>query len=113
MSLIPPSVPSLPVATTEYRQQFQDQYSNVLRLYFNQLNGTVSSVVGRFGGQFVDCPNGLFFNTSDQTFAVINTAYPVVYSATYLNNGVALKSASTSQIQVSVSGIYNLSLIHI
>jgi uncharacterized membrane protein YgaE (UPF0421/DUF939 family) len=30
--------PSLPIATDEYQQQYQDKYSNVLRLYFNQLD---------------------------------------------------------------------------
>ena len=102
-----PQQPRLPASTVEYSQQFGDQLTNILRLYFNQLNSTIGSVVGQYGGQFVDCPNGLFFNTADQTFAVINTAYPVVYSATYLNNGVKLKTGSTSQIQVSVSGVYN------
>jgi len=107
MFLRTPSVPVLPHATVEYAQQYQDQHNSVLRLYFNQLNNVVGSVTGAFGGQYVDCPNGLFFNTVDQNFAVINTGYPVVYNATYLHNGVALKSGSTSQIQVSVSGVYN------
>lgn len=105
--LATPQQPRLPASTVEYSQQFGEQLTNVLRLYFNQLNNTVGSVIGQYGGQFVDCPNGLFFNTADQTFAVINTAYPVVYDATYLHNGVALKSGSTSQIEVTVSGIYN------
>jgi hypothetical protein len=29
--------PNLPTAPTQYEQRFQDQFSNVLRLYFNQL----------------------------------------------------------------------------
>ena len=107
MALLNPSAPVLPIAPTEYRQQFQDQYTSALRLYFNQISGVVGSVVGTYGGQFVDCPTGLFFNTADQTFAVANTAYPVDFNATYLSNGVALKSGSTSQIQVTVSGVYN------
>ena len=105
--LIPPSVPNIPQASPQYASGFQDRYSNVLRLYFNRLNDVVTSVVGKLGGQYVDCPNGLFFNVTDQTFAVINTAYPVVYDATYLNNAVALKSGSTSQIEVTVPGVYN------
>ena len=102
-----PAPPSLPVATTEYTQRYQDQYSNVLRLYFNQLSGVLSSLTGQDGGQYVDCPNGLFFNTQDQTFGATGTAYPVVFDNTYLHNAVALKTGSTSQIQVTVPGIYN------
>lgn len=105
--LIPPSPPNLPRAEPQYAPSAHERFTNILRLYFNRLNSTVSAVVGTHGGQYVDCPNGLFFNTADQTFAVINTAYPVVYNATYLNNGVALRSGSTSQIEVAVSGIYN------
>jgi uncharacterized membrane protein YgaE (UPF0421/DUF939 family) len=30
--------PNLPVATESYQKQYADQYSNVLRLYFNQLD---------------------------------------------------------------------------
>ena len=30
--------PNLPIATPDYQKQYQDQYSNVLRLYFNQLD---------------------------------------------------------------------------
>ena len=29
--------PNLPIAPAQYEQRFQDQFSNVLRLYFNQL----------------------------------------------------------------------------
>ena len=32
-----PAPPSLPLGTIDYSRQYQDQYSNVLRLYFNQL----------------------------------------------------------------------------
>jgi len=76
-------------------------------LFFEQLVNIVASLIGRNGGQYVECPNGLFFNTGEQFFAVVNTAYPVAYNQTYLNNAVALQSGSTSRIQVDVSGIYN------
>lgn len=33
-----PTPPNLPVAPTEYTDQFYNQIFNVLRLYFNQLN---------------------------------------------------------------------------
>ena len=97
----------MPTPGREYDERFQNQFEDILRLYFNQLDNALRAVIGRNGGQYVDCPNGLFFNTADQTFAVINTAYPVVFDQTYLNNAVALQSGSTSKIEVSVSGIYN------
>jgi hypothetical protein len=102
-----PQAPVLPIAPTEYSQQYQDQYNNALRLYFNQMVGVVASGFGVQGGQYIDCPYGLFFNTSEQIFAAPNTAYPIVYDNTYLSHGVALQSGSTSKVEVSVGGIYN------
>ena len=101
------AAPNLPLAQAEYGRQYQDQLNNVLRLYFNLIDSSVNNVIGVNGGQYVDCPSGLFFNTADQTYALANTAYPVVFNQTYLNNAVALVSGSTSQIGVTVAGIYN------
>jgi len=99
--------PRLPSAGDAYSQQEMDQYSNVLRLYFNRLNNLVSSVTGVNGGQYVDCPNGLFFNTASQTLAIINTGYPIVYNNTYLNNAVDRNATNPSRIEIGISGIYN------
>ena len=99
--------PSLPLAGQEYTATYQDQLNNVLRLYFNQLTTILGAITGENGGQYIDCPNGLIFNTDDQTFAAPNTAYPIVYNVTYLSNAVQLKSGSSSQIEVLVGGVYN------
>jgi hypothetical protein len=99
--------PALPYAANSYHPAFMDQYSQVLRLYFTQMTGAMNNLIGTNGGRFVDCPNGLFFNTVDQTFAATNTAYPIVFNQTYLSNAVALRSGSTSEIEVTIGGIYN------
>ena len=36
--IINPAVPNLPLGTQEYERRYQDQFTNILRLYFNQLN---------------------------------------------------------------------------
>jgi len=36
--LIPSKAPNLPIAPVDYTQQYQDQFGNALRLYFNQLD---------------------------------------------------------------------------
>lgn len=99
--------PALPFGGAEYTRQFQDQFNDILRLYFNQLTGVVNNVIGTNGGQYVDCPNGLFFNTADQTFLATGTAYPVDFNQSYLTNAVRLRGTSTSEIEVLVSGVYN------
>ena len=103
----PVAQPRLPSAPLDYVPQFHEQYSNVLRLFFEQLINGLSALIGRNGGRYIESPNGLFFNTADQIFPVANTAYPVVYNQTYLDNAVVLQSGSTSRIEVSIGGIYN------
>jgi hypothetical protein len=103
------AAPNLPLAPTAYERQYQDQLNNVLRLYFNRLDAILDQLKtsGDIDPSNANFPNGLFFNTADQTLAAVNTGYPVTFNQTYLNNFVALQSGSTSKIEVSVSGVYN------
>ena len=97
--------PALPYAVPAYTPTYIDQLLKVLRLYFTRVSEVLNGITGTNGGQYIDCPNGLFFNTADQTLAAINTAYPVVYNTTYLNNAVSV--VSSSRITVTVGGVYN------
>ena len=51
---------------------------------------------------------GIFSKTSDQTPAVINTAYALTFDATDISNGVTI-GTPTSRIVVPESGLYNFS----
>lgn len=97
--------PNLPLAPDYYLKQYGDQYSNVLRLYFNRLTGAVNSLTGPYGGQYVEMPNGLFFNLTTQTLAAANTGYPVEFDQTYLSSAVSVVDGS--KLTVSVPGVYN------
>ena len=43
-ALRPSKAPNLPIAPTEYSQQYIDQLSNALRLYFNQIDSFTQAV---------------------------------------------------------------------
>ena len=102
-----PNNPALPFSTPEYSRSYHDNHNNVLRLFFNQLTNVFDNILGPNGGQFIDCPNGLFFNTQDQNYAANDTAYAIEFDQTYLSNGVRLRTGSTSEIEVLVNGVYN------
>jgi len=106
------AAPNLPLATTEYNEQYQNQLNNVLRLYFNRLDAILDQLKtsDEIDPANVNFPNGLFFNTTDQTLAAVDTGYPITFNQTYLNNFVALQSGSTSKIEVAVGGVYNFQL---
>lgn len=90
--------PSLPSPAVE-------GFTNVLRLYFTQLDNITGTLLGDYGGRFIDCPIGLFFSTATQTAAAANTGYPVTYTASYFGDGVSL--ASGSRVVASYAGVFN------
>lgn len=100
--------PALPVAPQQNPiRMYLDDLNNILRLFFNQIANTLNLLTGDNGGVFLSNPNGLFFDTADQPIAAVNTAQPVRFNQTYLNNGVLINGATTSEITVLNSGIYN------
>ena len=101
------AVPNLPLSPEQFSRPYQDQFNNILRLYFNLLNGNVNNLIGPNGGQYVDCPNGLFFSTTDQPIVSVNVAQPIDFPLEYLNNAVYVNSGTDSRIYVDVPGVYN------
>lgn len=67
--LIPPKAPNLPIGPVEYEQRYQDQFSNVLRLYFNQLDNVLQTLLGSGagGGRFIRFPYAAFQDTAYTT----------------------------------------------
>jgi hypothetical protein len=102
-----PQVPNLPVPDPGYSKFTADQHNSLLRNFMLKLVSSLRSLFGPNGGQYVDCPNGLFFNTVDQTFAATNTAYPVLFPTTYLSNAVKVNAGTESRIYVDIAGVYN------
>lgn len=81
-----PEPPSLPFAPLVYDRPHQDQFANVLRLYFNRLTNALSALFGSSGGALLRFPYGAFHqdgvttltaamtNTSTTPIAVVSTA---------------------------------------
>jgi len=59
--IINPAPPNLPLGTEVYERRYQDQFTNVLRLYFNQLRNALGELFGRNGGRYIEFPNGAFY----------------------------------------------------
>lgn len=88
--------PRLPTAPTEYERRFHDQHSDVLRLYFNQLNGSLNTLIGVRGGQYLNTPYGAFQDDTDQTDGSIAVAYYMRFNTTDYSNGVSVTSHTAS-----------------
>lgn len=103
--IINPAPPNLPLGTDTYERRYQDQFTNVLRLYFNQLQNALTELTGNTGGRYLGFPYGAFSDFTDQT-TTINTATLMGLSVTDFSNEVSLQTGS--KITVANAGVYNL-----
>jgi hypothetical protein len=106
MALYKAKAPALPLASNEYDQRQQDQYSYALRLYFNRLDNVLEQLSNSnaSGGAQLYLPYGAFSSDQDQT-TTINTATLMTLNTTDFANGVSIAS---SKIRVVYAGMYNL-----
>ena len=97
------TAPNLPRAPSDYSPQYQEQFNNVLRLYFNRVDNILLQLAAtRF--YELQIPYGAFSSDQDQT-AVANTATLMTFNTTDFSSDVSI---SSSQITVAHAGIYNL-----
>jgi hypothetical protein len=103
--IINPAVPNLPLGTQEYERRYQDQFTNILRLYFNQLRNSLNELLGNTGGRYLSFPYGAFSDFTSQT-TTVNTATLMALNTTDFSNTISLQTGS--KITVENAGIYNL-----
>ena len=96
--------PNLPLAPKEYESRYQEQFNNVLRLYFNQLDALFRQLTASSDTSGLRVPYGAFSSDQDQT-TTANTATLMTLNTTDFANGVSI---SSSKITVATDGIYNL-----
>jgi hypothetical protein len=99
MGLIKSVAPSLPIPTTTYSQDQQQQRDNALRLYFNQID------TAYWDGTKVVNSYGAWKSLVTQT-ATANTATAVALEVVDYENSTSI--ASSSRMTVAYPGIYNL-----
>ena len=104
-TLRPSKAPNLPIAPVEYSQQYQDQFTNVLRLYFNEIDNFSSSTGGNNGGQYIQFPHISAYDSTSQ-YALNNTVTTVLWGTLATGSGFTLNANSTATCQIA--GIYKI-----
>jgi hypothetical protein len=98
--------PSLPAAPVEYERLYQEQYSNILRLYFNRLDAILAQLDTNATTSVLQTP---FIAASDnvkQYATAANTPTIVEWSTLDAGNGFTLNVDNTATAQVE--GIYKI-----
>ena len=114
-----PVAPRLPSAPIEYDQRYQDQFLNILRLYFNQLDNVLGQILATdtpipisfpptaldaFGRQRVSQPYTLF--DSQQRYAADNQ-----FDTSTVNGASTSFLTNESAVQMSVAATTNSSAV--
>ena len=88
--------PNLPVATDQYERRYQDQLSNVLRLFFSSLTNRINSPT----------PHASYFDTTTQTNPVADAVNLFTYNSVETEFQIT-RGTPTSKIFVANTGVYN------
>lgn len=104
-TLRPTVAPNLPIGPVTYSQQFMDQYSNVLRLYFNQLDNFTTGLTASDNGRYLRFPHISAYDSAN-IFATSNTATVVTFGTLVTGSGFTLNANSTATC--TYTGIYKI-----
>lgn len=105
--LRPPKAPNLPNAPLAvYNAGYFDQYSNVLRLYFNQIDNFGAAIGGNDGGGSIRFPYIAASDSTDQYATASDTPTKVLWDAADSINGWTLNANYTAT--PARSGVYNI-----
>ena len=98
--------PSQPIAPSNYTPGFFNQLSNALRLYFNQVDTVLRSLLGRNGGKYLEFPHISASDTVDQYAAGNNSPTLVLWNTLEVGNGFTLNINGTAT--PDQSGVYKI-----
>ena len=91
--------PNLPVAPINYQQQYQDQFTGILRLFFNLVSNAFNAPK----------PHGSFYDNTTQTNPVANAVNLMRFSNTYSElETVFSVLRESNKIYVAETGVYNI-----
>jgi hypothetical protein len=89
--------PNLPVAPRNYEQKYLDQFSNVLRIFFNSITAEINAPVG----------HASYYDTTTQTNPIADAVNLFTYDS-IVSEFQIRRGSPTSSIFIASTGIYNI-----
>ena len=86
--------PNLPLSPQIPDRPYLDQLNNILRLYFNQIDGNINSLIGTNGGAFIQSPHAMLMSDQDQASAGITSENIVTYNTPIIEEGIEVRNSS-------------------
>ena len=104
--LLRAAAPNLPLAQKEFSPQYQEQFNNVLRLYFNQLDKILGQLSTSVYGNVISFPHIAASDGALQYATAANT--PTIVQWSTLDSGLGFTLNANNTATANVSGIYKI-----
>lgn len=85
-----PALPDLPNPQERYDRLTVAQTNAALRTFFLKVSNAFAALFGPRGGQYINNPYGVFYDTTDQFDGSTTIPYPLRMNGTFLSNGVSI-----------------------
>ena len=99
-----PAAPNLPVAPIQYSPQHYDVLNNVLRLYFNRIDQSLTALYSNTGGRYLNIPYISAYDDTSQYATADDTPTAVVWSDGMVNGFTLAGTIATAQ----QAGVYKI-----
>lgn len=96
--------PNLPVAPITYSHLYQDQFLNVLRLYFSTVDNAFAGLLGQNGGRYLQFPHIAASDNTDQYATASDDPTVVAWSTMDSGSGFTLNAPGSAT--ADVPGVY-------
>ncbi len=104
--LINTRAPALPLAEPVYTRDFKNRYSNILRLYFAQIDSVIQGLLGSNGGQYLELPHISASDNTDQYATANDTPTLVLWDTLESSSGFTLNPSGSAT--AAHSGVYKI-----
>lgn len=105
-ALLAPKAPNLPIAPAEYEARFHEQFTNILRLYFNSIDNFTGALSSTAGGGSLQFP---YIAAEDSTTQYASgDSIPTVVKWNTLTSGNSFTLNIDNTATALVSGVYKI-----
>jgi len=103
--LIPTKSPALPLAEPVYTRDSGNRYSNILRLYFTQLDNLLQALLGDNGAQYLQLAHITALSSNNQYAAGDDVATQVTFGTVGSNSGFTILTGTAT---ANSPGVYRM-----
>jgi hypothetical protein len=104
----PPKAPNLPIGPVDYTQRYQDQFLNILRLYFNTIDNSFGALLSEGGGRYLTLPHIAASDSTDQYATGNEVPTQIKWNTLDSGQGFVLSPPGAATSNENTAGIFRI-----